>query len=85
MATIRKRTWRTKGGERTAWICDYADQDGTRRLKTFSTKKSADAWLAAWLPGTEGDGLADVLFGDYAPTGKLSHSWCVSMPRPPIR
>lgn len=35
----------------------------------------ADAWLAAWLPGTEGDGLTDVLFGDYAPTGKLSHSW----------
>lgn len=35
----------------------------------------ADAWLAAWLPGTEGDGLGDVLFGQYAPTGKLSHSW----------
>jgi beta-glucosidase len=29
---------------------------------------------AAWLPGTEGDGVADVLFGDYPPTGKLSHS-----------
>jgi beta-glucosidase len=36
---------------------------------------TADAWIAAWLPGTEGDGVADVLFGDYAPTGKLSHSW----------
>jgi beta-glucosidase len=36
---------------------------------------NADAWLAAWLPGTEGDGVADVLFGDYPPTGKLSHSW----------
>src|SRR5207302_8230338 len=36
---------------------------------------AADAWIAAWLPGTEGDGVADVLFGDYAPTGKLSHSW----------
>ncbi len=35
----------------------------------------ADAWVMAWLPGTEGDGVADVLFGDYAPTGKLSHSW----------
>jgi beta-glucosidase len=35
----------------------------------------ADAWIAGWLPGTEGDGVADVLFGDYAPTGKLSHSW----------
>jgi beta-glucosidase len=36
---------------------------------------AADAWVAAWLPGTEGDGVADVLIGDYAPTGKLSHSW----------
>ena len=35
----------------------------------------AGAWIAAWLPGTEGDGVADVLFGDYKPTGKLSHSW----------
>ncbi len=35
----------------------------------------ADAIVAAWLPGTEGTGVADVLFGDYAPTGKLSHSW----------
>jgi beta-glucosidase len=36
---------------------------------------NADAWIAAWLPGTEGDGVADVLFGDFKPTGKLSHSW----------
>jgi beta-glucosidase len=37
--------------------------------------QSADAWIAAWLPGTEGDGVADVLFGTVKPTGKLSHSW----------
>ena len=36
---------------------------------------NADAWIAAWLPGTEGDGVADVLFGDFHPTGKLTHSW----------
>jgi beta-glucosidase len=36
---------------------------------------NADAWIAGWLPGSEGDGVADVLFGDYPPTGKLSHSW----------
>jgi len=35
----------------------------------------ADAFVAAWLPGTEGGGVADVLFGDYKPTGKLSFSW----------
>jgi beta-glucosidase len=36
---------------------------------------AAGAWIAAWLPGSEGDGVADVLFGDYKPTAKLSHSW----------
>jgi beta-glucosidase len=35
----------------------------------------ADAIVAAWLPGTEGDGVADVLFGDHKPTGKLSFTW----------
>jgi integrase len=30
---------------RTAWVADYTDQSGRRRLKTFSTKKEADAWL----------------------------------------
>jgi beta-glucosidase len=35
----------------------------------------ADAVIAAWLPGTEGDGVADVLFGSHKPTGKLSFLW----------
>jgi beta-glucosidase len=35
----------------------------------------ADAIVAAWLPGTEGDGVADVLFGTYKPTGKLAFTW----------
>jgi beta-glucosidase len=35
----------------------------------------ADALLAAWLPGTEGDGVADVLFGHYPPTGTLPYAW----------
>ena len=34
-----------------------------------------DAWVAAWLPGTEGAGIADVLFGDYPFTGKLPYTW----------
>lgn len=33
------------------------------------------AFIAAWLPGTEGNGLADVLFGDYDFTGKLAVTW----------
>ncbi|MBN2656566.1 MAG: glycoside hydrolase family 3 C-terminal domain-containing protein [Spirochaetales bacterium] len=44
----------------------------------------SDAFLAAWLPGTEGLGVADVLFGDYAPTGKLSHTWPASMDQIPL-
>jgi beta-glucosidase len=44
----------------------------------------ADAVVAAWLPGTEGAGVADVLFGDYRPTGKLSFSWPRSMGQIPI-
>jgi beta-glucosidase len=35
----------------------------------------AEAWVAAWLPGTEGGSIADVLFGDHPFTGKLSYSW----------
>jgi beta-glucosidase len=35
----------------------------------------ADAFVAAWLPGTEGMGVADVLFGDRPFTGKLPFSW----------
>ena len=31
--------------------------------------------VAAWLPRTEGEGVADVLFGDYKPSGKLPQSW----------
>jgi beta-glucosidase len=43
-----------------------------------------DAFVAAWLPGTEGQGVADVLFGDYKPTGKLSFTWPRSMSQLPI-
>ena len=43
-----------------------------------------DGFIAAWLPGTEGAGVADVLFGDYNPTGKLSFSWPKNMDQFPI-
>jgi beta-glucosidase len=36
---------------------------------------AADAFVAAWLPGSEGAGVADVLFGQRAATGRLSFSW----------
>jgi len=44
----------------------------------------ADAFVAAWLPGTEGDGVAEVLFGDYDFTGKLSYTWPSDMSQIPI-
>ncbi|MBA3868857.1 MAG: glycoside hydrolase family 3 protein [Anaerolineae bacterium] len=35
----------------------------------------ADAFVLAWLPGTEAEGISDVLFGDFPFTGKLSHTY----------
>jgi len=35
----------------------------------------SNAFVAAWLPGSEGKGVAEVLFGDYGFTGKLGFSW----------
>lgn len=46
-----------------------------RPLVLTNTLNQCDAFIAAWLPGTEGQGVADVLFGEYSPTGKLSFSW----------
>jgi beta-glucosidase len=46
--------------------------------------EDADAIVAAWLPGTEGQGVADVLFGDFAPTGKLSFTWPKAVSQLPI-
>jgi beta-glucosidase len=42
-----------------------------------------DALVAAWLPGTEGQGVADVLFGDLPFTGKLSYTWPRSLDKIP--
>jgi integrase len=45
MAKVRKRKWTNAKGEQTAWIADYFDHVGKRHIKTFSTRKEADAWL----------------------------------------
>jgi beta-glucosidase len=44
----------------------------------------SDALIAAWLPGTEGDGITDVLLGKFAPTGKLAMSWPRSVKQLPV-
>lgn len=43
-----------------------------------------DALVAAWLPGTEGQGVADVLFGDKPFTGKTAFSWPLSADQLPL-
>ena len=46
-----------------------------------------DKWsglIAAWLPGSEGRGVTDVIFGDYNPTGRLSVTWPRTMEQIPI-
>lgn len=46
-----------------------------RPLVTTRQIEQSDAFVAAWLPGSEGDGIAEVLFGKYNFKGKLAHSW----------
>ena len=44
----------------------------------------ADAFVAAWLPGSEGQGVADVLFGDHDFSGTLPMTWPRDMGQIPI-
>ena len=37
-----------------------------------------DGFAAIWLPGTEGNGVSDILFGDFQSTGKLSYPWPIN-------
>lgn len=45
---------------------------------------AADAFVAAWLPGSEGAGVADVLFGQRPATGRLSFSWPAACDGAPV-
>ena len=46
-----------------------------RTLLIKKELEASSAFVAAWLPGSEGQGIADVLFGDYDFQGKLSFTW----------
>ncbi|MDR0517971.1 MAG: glycoside hydrolase family 3 C-terminal domain-containing protein [Fibromonadaceae bacterium] len=46
-----------------------------RAMETSAMINNSDAFVAAWLPGSEGAGIADVLFGDHNFTGKLPRKW----------
>ena len=45
MASVRKRTWRSGGKDKTRWVADYFDQNGKRHQQQFRTKGEADAFL----------------------------------------
>jgi beta-glucosidase len=55
-----------------------------RPLDIAAQLPSVKGLVAAWLPGSEGAGVADVLYGDYNPTGKLSFTWPKSSSQEPI-
>lgn len=50
-----------------------------RPLVVTEQINQSEAFLVAWLLGSEGDGVAEVLFGDYNFKGKLPHSWPLSI------
>lgn len=45
---------------------------------------SVDALVAAWLPGTEGLGVTDALYGDHGFSGKLPRTWFKSVDQLPM-
>ncbi|KAI3830015.1 hypothetical protein L1987_04147 [Smallanthus sonchifolius] len=49
-----------------------------------SVLETLDALVAAWLPGTEGNGITDVIFGDYDFHGQLPVSWFRSVDQLPM-
>ena len=46
-----------------------------RPLVVTQQINKSNAFVAAWLPGSEGHGIAEVLFGEHNFKGKLPHSW----------
>ena len=55
-----------------------------RPMDISAIADKCDAIVAAWLPGTEGDGVGEVLYGNYAFTGKLSMSWPRTTAQEPV-
>jgi beta-glucosidase len=57
-----------------------------RPMDVSGVVANCDALVAAWLPGTEGDGIAEVLYGDnnYKFTGKLAMTMPMNTAQEPI-
>ncbi len=71
--SVRKRTWTTgKGFEKSAWVVDYMDTKGKRRLKSFAKKKDADQFAAtASVEVRDGTHVAERETVTVAAAGKL--------------
>lgn len=71
--SVRKREWTTpKGVEKSAWVVDYTDTTGIRRLKTFRLKKEADQFAAtASVEVREGVHVADSASATVEAAGKM--------------
>jgi integrase len=75
---IRQRTWVTnRGKQKSAWVVDYFDAKGKRRLKTFKTKREADDWRSeARVELKQGTHVADRDSITVAEAGKLWLATC---------
>nr|WP_245689684.1 glycoside hydrolase family 3 N-terminal domain-containing protein [Streptomyces chattanoogensis] len=63
--------------------CVVLDVAGRPQIVTDELPKT-DAFVMSWLPGSEGEGVADVLFGKRPFTGKLPVTWPRSEAQEPI-
>ena len=70
---VRKREWTTRKGEEwMAWVADYFDQEGVRRLRTFKRKKDAEAFHAKTsVEVVEGTHVAEVATVSVKEAGQL--------------
>ncbi|WDR00890.1 site-specific integrase [Devosia sp. J2-20] len=70
--SVRKRTWSTAGVEKSAWVVDYLDSQGKRRLKTFERKKEADQFATtAAVEVREGVHVADTASATIMNAGRM--------------
>ena len=70
--SVRKRVWGTEGQQKTAWVVDYQDGQGVRRLKTFPRKKDADTFAAtASVEVRDGVHVADSASATVSQAGRL--------------
>ncbi len=71
-------------------VCDAVDTcvvlivSGRPQVIPPAQLAKIDALVASWLPGSQGEGVADVLFGEQPFTGTLSHTWPASAGQEPI-